>query len=66
MQFTGYLEIGDRRILVLSRVKSDGTGHYLKLRKSGKPSTLLKDESLYLAKNPDQLSRLLLGQTIFC
>ena len=64
MQFTGYLKIKNKKILVLVRQRR--YGRCLKIRKSGRDGVFLSDESDFLADRPDLLTRLKDGETICC
>ena len=71
MQTTGYLLIDGKKIKVLMRTKKiqgDKFCHYVlfKLRKTGKDGYFFKDESDYLADNPEKVKKLKGGETIMC
>jgi hypothetical protein len=64
MQYAAHLLIGTEKILVL--VRTHKTYHSLKIRKSGKDSQLLDDESDYLSQEPELLAKLKSGEVIKC
>ncbi len=69
MQGTGYILVGNKKILVLLReVGNPKRGFYrsLKLRKTGKDGIFLEDESIFLNERLDLVQELLDGKVIKC
>lgn len=62
MQTTGYMIIGDEKILVLCRQKK--YSRQLKIRMSGKDGNHFSDEEMMLDDLPDLLKKLKGGQVI--
>ena len=62
MQTTGYVTIGDEKILVLCRQKR--FSRQFKVRKSGKDGNQFTDESIALVNEPELLAKLKKGQAI--
>jgi len=62
MQTTGHIKINGETLLVLVRQKR--FSRQLKLRKSGKPGTRFQEEEDWLREHPDDLARLLRGETV--
>lgn len=64
MQGTGYVIVKGRKILVL--VWDGKTARWLKMRTTGTDGGHFTEEEAYLSDNPQQVKRLLMGQTIVC